>query len=197
MNKNLGFNAEVGWFHSFKSMVLSGGINIIGVYGYAVLSVMKSYANFHTGKATIGQEKIAKLLGISVKQVQREIKKLTKLGHVKIVGKWGRTNIYQVQEKIQFTSHDGKPAVIATMPYISTAMESAVQQLKIFRETGKLENSDFIHIENLQVNINYITDNIINNIGNLDTLPPELEKAMKNIQTHLSGRKKQQSYSQD
>lgn len=191
------FNAEVGWFHSFKSLVLSGGINEIGIYGYGVLSVMKCYANFHTGKATIGQEKIAKLLGISVKQVQREIKKLTMLGHLKIVGKWRRTNIYQVQEKIQFTSHDGKPAVIASMPYISTAMESAVKQLKIFKETGKLEKSDFIHIENLQVNINYITDNNINFTENLDALSPELGKAMRNIQTHLSGRKKQQSYTQD
>lgn len=198
MSKNTPkLNARLGWNHHFKSMIHMGEIRKIGVYGYSVLSVIKSYSDFKTGKAIVHQRKIADLIGASVRQVQREIEKLERLDYLTRTGKKGRTYIYQVREKVHFMSDEGMPHAAASWPYIPTKTQTVVNEMKQFIETGKVSGKNLIHIENLQININDYSTNVIASLGELDTLPANLKDKLLSMISKSAERKTVKTYTHD
>jgi len=85
-------------------------------------------------------------------------------------------------------SEEGVPQASASWSYIPTKTKTAVNEMKQFIETGKLSGQNLIHIENLQININDYSTNVIASLGNLDALPPKLKDKLLSIISKSTGR---------
>lgn len=155
------FAAETHWFHVFVSMIRGGDVAKIGPYAICVYLVIKAYVNYRTGDSWPRIELISEKAGISVAQVKRELKTLEMHGFI-TKEKRGRSNHYQLREKVEITNQDGRPAAVATWDYLPSSVQHAVADLKNVLVTGDLAGAKIIHIERLQVNVNHLHDNATN-----------------------------------
>lgn len=178
------FQATTSWFHVFKSMIDNGDLARLPGSAVKVYLVVKAFTNFSTGRAFPALETIAEKAGVSLSQVQRELKTLEEFGYITKT-KSGRHNVYVLREKVEITDDSGRPAATATWDYLPGGVKDAVADLKNVLVTGELGNAKVVHIERLQINVNHLYDNAVNYnvqqfMADLDKLPGELrDKVVK------------------
>jgi DNA-binding MarR family transcriptional regulator len=143
------YHAPTQWFHIFKAMFDQGGVAKIGPYAFTVYAVIKSHANYNTGRAGPGIDVIAAKGGISPSQVKRELDVLEAEGYI-TRSKTGRSNRYTLAEKIQITNEEGKAKAIASWSYSPSKTSIAVSNLKGAIETGELASTDIVSIRHLK-----------------------------------------------
>jgi DNA-binding transcriptional ArsR family regulator len=147
------FNAETTWFHIFRTMIANGDVAKMGPHSFTVYAVIKAHTNFSTGRAFPSLELIAEKSGISIAQIKRELKTLEEMGYVSKEKK-GRSNIYQLREKIEIQDAHGRPQAVATWDYLPSGVQAAIADLKNVMVSGDLNGSKVVHIERLVVNMN-------------------------------------------
>jgi DNA-binding transcriptional ArsR family regulator len=91
-------SAELAWFHVFKAMIDDGELAKMGPSAFATYCVIKSHANFSTGKAFPSVETMCKKSGISERQVKRDLLTLEQHGYI-VKEKQGRSNLYTLRAK--------------------------------------------------------------------------------------------------
>lgn len=149
--------AETSWFHVFKTMIESGDVANIGPYAFTVYCIIKAHTNFKTGESFPSVELIAEKSGVSVAQVKRELKTLEAAGYI-TKEKQGRFNRYTLREKVEIQDAHGRPTAIATWDYLPSSVKEAVAELRHVVMTGDFGAAKIVQIENLQVNINHVSD---------------------------------------
>ncbi len=143
-------NAELAWFHVFKAMIDDGEVAKIGPSAFTTYCVIKSHANFSTGKSFPSVETISQKSGISERQVKNDLKTLEEHGYI-LKERLGRKNLYTLREKILITDHTGKPAGQATWDYLPDAVRTAVADVKNVLMSGDFADAKVVKIENLQI----------------------------------------------
>lgn len=147
------FNAETTWFHIFRTMIASGDVAKMGPHAFTIYAVIKAHTNFSTGRAFPSMELIAEKSGISIAQIKRELKTLEEMGYVSKEKK-GRSNLYQLREKIEIQDAHGRPQAVATWDYLPSGVQAAIADLKNVMVSGDLNGARVVHIERLVVNMN-------------------------------------------
>jgi DNA-binding transcriptional ArsR family regulator len=147
------FNAETTWFHIFRTMIANGDVARMGPHAFTVYCIIKAHTNFSTGRAFPALETIAEKSGISLAQVKRELKMLEEMGYL-IKEKKGRSNLYQLREKVEIQDEHGRPQAVATWDYLPSGVQAAIADLKNVMMTGELGGAKIVHIERLTVNMN-------------------------------------------
>jgi DNA-binding transcriptional ArsR family regulator len=144
------FNAETTWFHIFRTMIANGDM---GPHAFATYCVIKAHTNFSTGRSFPSLELIAEKTGISLAQVKRELKTLESMDYL-TKEKKGRSNLYQLREKVEIQDAHGRPQAVATWDYLPSGVQAAIADLKNVMVTGDLGGARIVHIERLVVNMN-------------------------------------------
>lgn len=175
--------AETHWFHMFVTMIRGGDVAKLGPYATTIYLVIKAYANYKTGESYPGVELIANKSGISTAQVKRELKTLVKYGYIRKT-RCGRSNHYQLREKIQIKGEGGQPAAIASWDYLPCSLQQTIAELKNVLVTGDPAGVRIIQIEHLQVNVNHLHDNATNfnvqqYLSALEGMPANLRSTLK------------------
>jgi DNA-binding transcriptional ArsR family regulator len=147
------FNAETTWFHIFRTMIANGDVARMGPHAFTVYCVIKAHTNFSTGRAFPSLELIAEKTGISLAQVKRELKTLEEMKYL-TKEKRGRSNLYQLREKVEIQDNHGRPQAVATWDYLPSGVQAAIADLKNVMVTGDLGGAKIVHIERLVVNMN-------------------------------------------
>jgi DNA-binding transcriptional ArsR family regulator len=147
------FNAETTWFHIFRAMIENGDMAKMRPNAFAVYCVIKAHTNFSTGRSFPSLELIAEKTGISLAQVKRELKTLEEMDYV-TKEKRGRSNLYQLREKVEIQDKYGRPQAVATWDYLPSGVQAAIADLKNVMVTGDLNGARIVHIERLVVNMN-------------------------------------------
>jgi DNA-binding transcriptional ArsR family regulator len=147
------FNAETTWFHIFRAMIENGDMAKMRPNAFAVYCVIKAHTNFSTGRSFPSLELIAEKTGISLAQVKRELKTLEDMGYV-TKEKKGRSNLYQLREKVEIQDAYGRPQAVATWDYLPSGVQAAIADLKNVMVSGDLNGARVVHIERLVVNMN-------------------------------------------
>ncbi|PTS86096.1 helix-turn-helix domain-containing protein [Pseudomonas sp. HMWF032] len=181
--QNSTLEAEPHWFHMFVTMIRGGDVAKLGPHATTVYLVIKAYANYTTGDSYPGLELIAEKSGVSIAQVKRELKTLESHGYV-CKERRGRSNHYQLREKIEIRDDVGRPTAVASWDYLPCAIRHAVEELKNVLVTGDPASARIIQIERLQVNVNHLHDNATNfnvqqYLAALDGLPANLRSNLK------------------
>jgi len=173
--------AKTLWFHVFKAMIDQGDVAKIGPRAFTVYAVIKAHANYYTGMACPGIERISEKSGISPAQIKRELKVLEAAGFI-MKEKCGRSNHYTLREKIQVTDVKGCPHV-ATWDYVPSSAQHAVADLKNGLITGDLAATKIVSIErlNLQINLGGGKNTQIN----LESLLTDLDRLPASIRDKL------------
>lgn len=151
--------ADVSFFHVFNSMIKSGEVKRLGPHATTVYIVVKSYANFATGEAFPSVETISQKSSISARLVITSLNKLVEYGYLKKERR-GRSNIYQLREKIVILDKKGTPTAIATWDYIPLMVEETRVHLRRLLLEGQLASGNgLILIEqlNVQMNVQIVT----------------------------------------
>lgn len=183
------FSAETTWFHVFKSMIESGDAARLGGTVFLVYCVVKAHTNFQNGAAFPAIETIAKLAGVSDRQVMRALQALEENGYL-TKARHGRHNVYTLREKVTMTDPEGRPAAVATWDYLPATVEAARAELRHFLLTGddqapQIIRIDRLVIENLNVQVGdhnqlQVGDhNRLFNIG--DIADPELREKVRQM----------------
>lgn len=167
------FEATTSWFHVFKSMIDSGDLAKLPGSAVKCYLVIKSLSNFSTGKSFPALETISEKAGLSLSQVQRELKTLENFGYVS-KSKSGRKNIYVLREKIEINDDNGQATALASWDYAPLTVKAAVADLKNVLLSGELAGAKIVTIERLQVNVNNISDHGFN--VNIQQFMADLEK---------------------
>jgi DNA-binding transcriptional ArsR family regulator len=147
------FNAETTWFHIFRTMIANGDVARMGPHAFTTYCVIKAHTNFSTGRAFPSLELIAEKTGISLAQVKRELKTLEEMGYL-TKEKKGRSNHYQLREKVEIQDAHGRPQAVATWDYLPSGVQTAIADLKNVLVSGDLNGARVVHIERLVVNMN-------------------------------------------
>lgn len=147
------FSAEVTWFHVFRAMIENGDLAKMRPNAFAVYCVIKAHTNFSTGRSFPSLELIAEKTGISLAQVKRELATLESMAYV-TKEKRGRSNLYQLREKVEIQDQHGRPQAVATWDYLPIGVQAAIADLKNVLVTGDLGKAQIVHIERLVVNVN-------------------------------------------
>lgn len=149
------FEAQGQWFHVFKSMVESGDAAKLGGTAVLVYLVVKTYADFSTGRSFPGLELVAEKAGLSERQVIRCLKSLAEAGYLEIEQKAGKRNIYRLREKIPIMNAEtGRPESVVTFDYIPGAVRAAQAELRNFLVTGSTDGNQYIKIDTLNLTVN-------------------------------------------
>ena len=175
------FQAQTTWFHIFKAMIDNGDVAKLGPYAVTVYLVIKSYTNFSTGRAFPSVETIAEKSGISAPQVKRCLVILENTGYITREKK-GRSNVYTLREKVEFTDKDGRPAAVATWDYLPSTIEAARAELRNFQMTGQ-NDGKIVNIERAVFNIQIGNNSRQTNFNmDLDKITdPELRQILADI----------------
>ena len=175
------FQAQTTWFHIFKAMIDNGDVAKLGPYAVTVYLVIKSYTNFSTGRAFPSVETIAEKSGISAPQVKRCLVILENTGYITREKK-GRSNVYTLREKVEFTDKDGRPAAVATWDYLPSTIEAARAELRNFQMTGQ-NDGKIVNIERAIFNIQIGNNSRQTNFNmDLDKITdPELRQILADI----------------
>ena len=175
------FNAQTTWFHLFRSMFESGDVANMGPTAFTVYACIKAHASFKTGEAFPGLEALARLTGLSERQIRRALRDLETMGYLS-TERDGRRNRYTIREKINFADQHGRPAGTASWDYAPLAVEATRAELKNFLCTGETATAGTIHIERVvieQLNVQVGGQGNIQ-VGRLDdpALQERFEKAL-------------------
>ena len=147
------FSAETTWFHIFRNMIANGDVAKMGPYAFATYCVIKAHTNFSTGMAFPSIDLIAEKTGISLAQVKRELKTLEAMDYL-TKEKKGRSNHYQLRERLEIQDAHGRPQAVATWDYLPSGVQAAIAELKNAIVSGNLGGgSRVVHIEQFTVNI--------------------------------------------
>lgn len=144
--------ANLNWVHIFCDFVQSGAIAEMGTSAFAVLMAVKAHAAINDGKSCPSAETIAKYVGLSRRQVTRELDKLVQRGHLQRE-RTSRANKYTLTEQLVIKSEQGEPAEIASFPYIPQAIEQVRAQLKEYLTGMQLPEGSPIVIQQLNINV--------------------------------------------
>lgn len=183
------FNAETTWFHVFKSMIESGDAARLGGTVFLIYCVIKAHTNFKQGAAFPSVETIARLAGVSDRQVMRALQALEENGYL-TKARHGRNNVYTLREKVTLNDPEGRPAAVATWDYLPATVEAARAELRHFMLTGDDQAPQIIHIdrliiENLNVQVgdhNQIQAGDHNRLFNIgDIADPELREKVRQM----------------
>ena len=147
------FNAETTWFHIFRNMIANGDMAKMGPHAFATYCVIKAHTNFATGRSFPSLELISEKTGISLAQVKRELKTLEAMDYL-TKEKKGRSNLYQLREKVEIQDAHGRPQAVATWDYLPSGVQAAIADLKNVMVTGDMGGARIVHIERLVVNMN-------------------------------------------
>lgn len=183
------FSAETTWFHVFKSMIESGDAARLGGTVFLIYCVIKAHTNFKQGAAFPSVETIARLAGVSDRQVMRALQALEENGYL-TKARHGRNNVYTLREKVTLNDPEGRPAAVATWDYLPATVEAARAELRHFMLTGDDQAPQIIHIdrliiENLNVQVgdhNQIQAGDHNRLFNIgDIADPELREKVRQM----------------
>ncbi len=152
MNNQEALKADTSFFSVFRELIENGTLAELGVYSWAVYTVIKSYAGYRTGEAFPSIETIAIKSGISQEQVKRSLKQLEIKGLI-TKRKEGRRNIYALTEIVTLHGQDNQAVAKASFAYVPYEIKETLAELRDVLLTGDLKGSKTIHIERLQVNI--------------------------------------------
>lgn len=187
------FSAETTWFHIFKAMISNGDIAAMGPYAFTIYCIIKAHTNFNTGVSFPSIDLIAEKTGISLAQIKRELKTLEEMGYV-TKEKQGRSNLYQLREKLEIQDAQGQPHGVATWDYLPGGVQAAVAELKKMMVSGEFTGGKIINIEKmvLKVNVNTGSGTQINfdNLDNLDLSSMKDSELKSTLQTLLEKRSK-------
>lgn len=174
-------SAETTWFHVFRSMIESGDVAKMGASAFAVYCVVKAHTNFSTGRAFPAIETIVEKSGVSKRQIVRDLQTLEEHGYIAKT-KSGRSNVYQLREKVDIQDAHGRPVAAATWDYLPSGVTSAMADLKNVLMTGDFAGAKIVQIERLTVNIlnDHATQiNVSDLLSSMDKLPPEIRDKLQ------------------
>jgi len=134
-------------------MIANGDMTKMGPFAFAVYCVIKAHTNFSTGDSFPGQELVAEKTGISLAQVKRALKTLEDMDYL-TKEKQGRSNHYQLREKVEIQDAHGRPQAVATWDYLPSGVQAAIADLKNVMVSGELGGARIVHIERLVLNMN-------------------------------------------
>jgi DNA-binding transcriptional regulator YhcF (GntR family) len=161
-------------------MFLQGTVAKIGVYAYVVYSCIKAHADFNDGLAIPSQKDIAAQTGLSERQIQRALKVLEEEGLLTKSKEWKR-NVYRLKEKLVLEDHN----TVITWDHLPAAFKKARQELHNYLMTGDAKDARIIHIEKLELTINFAQgDQYVTTINqiDLDKIPdPALREQMRKL----------------
>ena len=145
--------ANLTWVHLFCDFVESGAIAKMGTSAFAVLMAVKSHAAMNDGQSCPAAATIGRYVGLSYRQVTRELSRLVELGHLERI-RTGRANTYRLTERLQLNDETtGEPTALAHFPYVPLAVEEIRTQIKAFIATQQLPAGSPIVIQQLNVAI--------------------------------------------
>lgn len=174
-------SAETTWFHVFKSMIESGDAARLGGTVFLVYCVIKAHTNFQNGAAFPAIDTIARLAGVSDRQVMRALQALEEHGYL-TKARHGRHNVYTLREKVTMTDATGRPAAVATWDYLPATVEAARAELRHFLLTGDDQAPQIIHIDRLVIeNLNVQAGNHNQQINIRDIADPELREKVRQL----------------
>lgn len=177
---------EHHWFHIVRSMIVRGQLAEMGATAWAVYCVIKAHTALNDGRAFPSQDRIAKLVGVSVDTVGRATDKLTQLGVI-TKRKKGNRNEYLIKESVPMTLQDGSVVARGEVDYVPMQFERFVNEVKAFAKSGAVHSDSPVEIK---ININIITqgDNSTVNINNVEMLSddPIKTKAWQQVVRHLN-----------
>lgn len=175
--------ADTQWFHVFKSMIESGELANISGSALKVYLVIKSYSNYRSGASFPAETTVAEKSGLSISQVKRAVKELRQLAYLSVT-KCGRKNHYTLRERVVIRNGLGDSAAHVTWDYVPSEVTNAVEELKNYVQTGQIDGTQIINIQNLQVNINQVGPGgvVINNqVIDLSNFDPILRQKLGSI----------------
>lgn len=145
------FEAETRWFQVFRSMIDSGDCARARPHAMVAYLVIKAHANLKTGHSFPGIKTIARLAGISEKQVKRSLVTLTEMGYL-IKGREGRANTYRLRERFVVQDIAENPVATVTADYIPLQMRDIQTRIQQMLLNGEIARGQTVHI-NLTVQV--------------------------------------------
>ncbi|MDY7579291.1 helix-turn-helix domain-containing protein [Herbaspirillum sp. RTI4] len=186
------FQADTTWFHVLRSMIETGDIARMGAYAVTVYLVIKSHANFKTGRSFPAIETVVRESGISRSQVIRELRTLEKFGYITKTRR-GRHNEYKLREKVSIQDGDGRPTAVATWDYLPSTVQAAAADLKNVLVSGDFSGSRIVRIDRLQVNVTHASGNaVVFNAQDVECLPKEMRDVLMSLHAKLQQEKTEQ-----
>lgn len=149
--------ADTTFTHLFSAMFSSGDVREMGETAFMVFCCIKAHSDIGTGLSYPSKDRIADLCGKSHDTVERAVKKLIAMERVEICGKRGRNNVYRCRERFQIVNREGEPVENVHAGYIPRTVAEVQRQVKEYVEKGRVGDGQVIHIEKIEVNINYGT----------------------------------------
>jgi DNA-binding transcriptional regulator YhcF (GntR family) len=143
------------WIHLVRGLVKDGEIARVGPVAFCVYVAIKAHTDLNTGNAWPSIALLAQQVGVSSDTVERALKKLIEAGLLR-VKKQGRSNMYEVIEKIQMVTQDGAAWGSGQRKYVASQYKTFVDELKRLAHTGNLPGDRAITV-NLTVNVQNIT----------------------------------------
>jgi len=162
--------ADATWFHVFRSMFESGQAKSLGASAFMIYCAIKSHVHFSKGNAFPSFTRLQELTGLSRTTISKSMKALEEAEFLLSEKKPGASNVYRLREAIPVVTDDGQVAT-ASWDYAPAAISRATNELKNFLATG-LNDSQIIHINVLNIQVNLAENNRINNMG-LEEKPVE------------------------
>lgn len=166
MSKTEYLKADMSFFSVFRELIDNGTLAEVGVYSWAVYTVIKSYSGYNTGESFPSVQTIAAKSGISEIQVKRSLKQLEEKGLL-TKRKEGRHNVYSLNETLTISDQNHQAVATASFSYVPSKIKDSLAELRDVLLAGDLQGTKTIHIEHLQLNIINNTANgqstIINN----------------------------------
>lgn len=180
-NASAPLRAQTQWFHVFRAMIDQGDVARIGPHAFTVYAVIKAHANYYSGMAHPGIERISEQSGVSLAQVKRALGVLETAGFITKT-KTGRSNHYTLREKVQVTEA-GLPHTVATWDYVPSRAQHTVSELKKAVIAGDLASTRILNIERLNIQINLAGGNSQIDLGSLhtdlDRLPARIRETLR------------------
>lgn len=149
--------ADTTFSHLFASIYATGDAREMGDTAFMVFCCIKAHSDIGTGLSYPSKERVAELCGKSHPTVERAIKKLIEMDRVEVYGKRGRNNVYRCKERFQITDGEGRALEDVGFDYVPRAVSEVQRQVRQYIEQGRVEGQPIIHIEKIEVNINYGT----------------------------------------
>ena len=179
-NVSTPLRAQTQWFHVFRAMIDQGDVARIGPHAFTVYAVIKAHANYYSGTAHPGIERISEQSGVSLAQVKRALGVLETAGLITKT-KSGRSNHYTLHEKVQVTEA-GLPHTVVTWDYVPRHAQHTVSELKKAMTAGDLVSTQILNIERLNIQINLAGGNAQVDSSSLqidlDRLPPSIRETL-------------------
>jgi hypothetical protein len=168
--------ADVGWFHTLRSMILDGTAGKMGGTAFLVYNVLKCHAHMDTGLAFPSQERIAGLLGLSVNTVSAATKKLLDMKLIEEF-KSGRAKRYRLIEKLPLRSEEGAVMATADATYIPRQFRAMLDEVKAYCAAG---------MSGSQITINVVLQTGAHATSNINNITVENAEQMKALTDRLN-----------